>query len=89
VVSVNVYAFGGVDAAPSVTVSRSEEGPTVPLSVTIKTPNRPAGDYGYLTPTLVEAMTESRQGRLVTISTPETVPDAIRLSRVEIRYDTP
>lgn len=89
VASVTVYAFGSDKAPPQVTVSQGSGGETVPLSVTIKTPNRPAGDYGYLTPTLVEAMTENRQGRLVTIAAPETVPGAIQLSRVEIRYEAP
>lgn len=89
VVSVTVYAFGAAKVAPLVTVSQTAGGDAVPLSTTLKTPNRPAGDYGYLTPTLVEAMTESRQGRLVTISSPETVHGDIQLSRVEIRYDAP
>jgi hypothetical protein len=89
VVSVTVYAFGAAKAAPLVTVSQASDGDAVPLSTTLKTPNRSAGDYGYLTPTLVEAMTESRQGRLVTISALETVPGDIQLSRVEIRYDAP
>jgi len=89
VVSVTVYAYGHADAAPAVTVSQQNGGSAVPLSVTVKTPNRPVGDYGYLTPSLVEAMTENRQGRLVTISAPETVPGPVQLSRVEIRYDAP
>jgi mannan endo-1,4-beta-mannosidase len=89
VVSVTVYAFGAAKTAPLVTVSQTAGGDAVPLSTTLKTPNRPAGDYGYLTPTLVEAMTESRQGRLVTISSPETVHGDLQLSRVEIRYDAP
>jgi mannan endo-1,4-beta-mannosidase len=89
VVNVTVYAFGGAKTAPLVTVSQTAGRDAVPLSTTLKTPNRPAGDYGYLTPTLVEAMTESRQGRLVMISAPETVHGGIQLSRVEIRYDAP
>ncbi len=89
VVSVTVYAFGAGDATPQVTVSQASGGAAVPLSTTIKRPNRPAGDYDYLTPTLVEAMTESRPGRYVTISTPKTVSGGIQLSRVEIRYEAP
>src|SRR5690606_29776494 len=65
VVSVTLFAFGNSDAAPLVTVTASRAGSAAALSTTIKTPNRSAGDYGYLTPTLIEAKTERRQRRVV------------------------